>query len=88
MRISFDALRLIFALIALAAGGDHRPKQRGFAVYASSSRKRTLHQPLYSRYFRSHSIALIVRVTTVNAAAAASLAWAPKSPVDHGAHWT
>jgi hypothetical protein len=73
---------LIFRADRFGRGGDHTPfNQRGFAaVRFSSPQENFANQHSVTDTFANTSVPYIVRVTKVNAAAAASLAWAPKSP--------
>jgi Zn-dependent M28 family amino/carboxypeptidase len=73
---------LIFRADRFGRGGDHTPfNQRGFAaVRFSSPQENFANQHSVTDTFANTSVPYIVRVTKVNVAAAASLAWAPKSP--------
>jgi Zn-dependent M28 family amino/carboxypeptidase len=73
---------LIFRADRFGRGGDHTPfNQQGFAaVRFSSPQENFANQHSVTDTFANTSVPYIVRVTKVNAAAAASLAWAPKSP--------
>jgi hypothetical protein len=73
---------LIFPADRFGRGGDHTPfNQRGFAaVRFSSPQENFTNQHSVTDTFANTSVPYIVRVTKVNAAAAASLALAPKSP--------
>jgi hypothetical protein len=73
---------LIFRADRFGRGGDHTPfNQRGFAaVRFSSPQENFTNQHSVTDTFANTSVPYILRVTKLNAAAAASLALAPKSP--------
>lgn len=73
---------LMFRADRLGRGGDHTPfNQEGFAgVRFSSPQENYANQHSLTDTFANTSVPYIARVVRVNAAAAASLAWAPKSP--------
>jgi len=73
---------LMFRADRLGRGGDHTPfNQEGFAgVRFSSPQENYANQHSLTDTFANTSVPYITRVVKVNAAAAASLAWAPKSP--------
>ncbi|HEV2689100.1 MAG TPA: M20/M25/M40 family metallo-hydrolase [Bryobacteraceae bacterium] len=74
---------LMFRADRLGRGGDHTPfNQEGFAgVRFSSPQENFANQHSLTDTFANTSVPYIVRVVKVNAAAAASLAWAPKAPI-------
>jgi hypothetical protein len=74
---------LMFRADRFGRGGDHTPfNQEGFAgVRFSSPQENFANQHTVTDTFANTSVPYIVRVARVNAAAAASLAWAPKSPL-------
>ncbi len=74
---------LIFRSDRVARGGDHTPfNLEGFgAVRISSPEEDYSHQHTSSDTFEHTSPSYITRVTQVNGAVAAALAWAPRSPV-------
>jgi len=73
---------LMYRADRLGRGGDHTPfNQEGFAaVRFSSPQENFANQHSVTDTFANTSVPYIVRVVKMNAAAAASLAWAPKSP--------
>lgn len=73
---------LIFRSDRVARGGDHTPfNLEGFgAVRISSPEEDYSHQHTSSDTFEHTSPSYITRVTQVNGAVAAALAWAPRSP--------
>lgn len=73
---------LIFRADRFGRGGDHTPfNQEGFAaVRFSSPMEDYAHQHSVTDTFANTSSAYVARVTKVNAATAAALAWAPKPP--------
>lgn len=73
----------IFRADRFGRGGDHTPfNQEGFAaVRLSSPQEDFANQHTVTDTFAHTSVPYITRVTKVNGAAAASLAWAPKAPV-------
>jgi hypothetical protein len=74
---------LIFRADRFGRGGDHTPfNQEGYpAVRFSTPVENFANQHSITDTFANTSVTLAARITRVNAAAAASLAWAPKSPV-------
>jgi hypothetical protein len=74
---------LVFRADRIARGGDQTPFHlEGFgAVRLSSPQEDFSHEHTATDTFAHTSIPYIARVTRVNAAVAASLAWAPKAPV-------
>ncbi len=74
---------LMFRADRLGRGGDHTPfNQEGFAgIRFSSPQENFANQHSLTDTFANTSVPYIVRVSKVNAAVAASLAWAPKPPV-------
>jgi hypothetical protein len=74
---------LIFRADRVARGGDHTPfNLEGFgAVRLSSPQEDFSHEHTATDTLAYTSIPYIARVTRVNAAVAASLAWAPKAPM-------
>jgi hypothetical protein len=74
---------LIFRADRVARGGDHTPfSLEGFgAVRFSSPQEDFSHEHTATDTFEHTSVPYITRVTRVNAAVAASLAWAPKAPM-------
>src|SRR5437868_4057073 len=73
---------LMFRADRFGRGGDHTPfNQEGFAgVRFSSPEENYANQHSLTDTFANTSVPYIARVIKVNAAAAASLAWAPKAP--------
>jgi Peptidase family M28 len=73
---------LMFRADRFGRGGDHTPfNQEGFAgVRFSSPEENFANQHSLTDTFANTSVPYISRVTKVNAAVAASLAWAPKAP--------
>jgi hypothetical protein len=74
---------LVYRADRIARGGDHTPfSLEGFgAVRLSSPQEDFSHEHTATDTLAHASVPYIARVTKVNAAVAASLAWAPKSPV-------
>jgi len=74
---------LVFRSDRVARGGDHTPfNLEGFgAVRISSPEEDYSHQHTASDTFEHTSPSYITRVTQVNGAVAAALAWAPLAPV-------
>jgi hypothetical protein len=74
---------LIFRSDRIGRGGDHTPfNLEGFgAVRISSPEEDFSHQHTTSDTFEHTSPSYITRVTQMNGAVAASLAWAPRAPV-------
>ena len=74
---------LVFRSDRVARGGDHTPfNLEGFgAVRFSSPEENYSHEHTASDTFENTSPSYITRVTQVNGAVAAALAWAPRSPV-------
>jgi hypothetical protein len=74
---------LVFRSDRISRTGDHTPFHlEGFgAVRLSSPEEDFSHEHTATDTFDHTSVPYIARVTRVNAAAAASLAWAPKAPV-------
>ena len=74
---------LMFRADRFGRGGDHTPfNQEGFAaVRFSSPQENFANQHSLTDTFANTSVPYISRVVRVNAAAAASLAWAPKTPI-------
>jgi Zn-dependent M28 family amino/carboxypeptidase len=74
---------LMFRVDRIGRGGDHTPFHlEGFgAVRFSSPQENFSHEHTATDTFDHTSPGYITRVTQINGAAAASLAWAPKSPV-------
>jgi hypothetical protein len=72
----------VFRADRLGRGGDHTPfAQEGFgAVRFSSPQENLANEHSVTDTFANTSVPYIARVTRVNAAVAASLAWAPKAP--------
>jgi hypothetical protein len=72
----------VFRADRLGRGGDHTPfAQEGFgAVRFSSPQENLANEHSLTDTFANTSVPYIARVTRVNAAVAASLAWAPKAP--------
>jgi hypothetical protein len=72
----------VFRADRLGRGGDHTPfALEGFgAVRFSSPQENLANEHSLTDTFANTSVPYIARVTRVNAAAAASLAWAPKAP--------
>jgi hypothetical protein len=77
------AVDLIFRADRVARGGDHTPfNLEGFgAVRISSPEEDYSHQHTATDTFEFTSPSYIARVTQVNGAVAASLAWSPRSPL-------
>jgi hypothetical protein len=73
----------IFRADRFGRGGDHTPfSQEGFAaVRFSTPQENFANQHSITDTFANTSVPYITMVTKVNGAAAASLAWAPKTPV-------
>jgi hypothetical protein len=76
-------VNLIFRSDRVSRGGDHTPfNLEGFgAVRISSPQEDFSHQHTATDTFEHTSPSYITRVTQVNGAVAASLAWSPRSPV-------
>jgi hypothetical protein len=74
---------MVFRSDRVARGGDHTPfNLEGYgAVRISSPEEDYSHQHTSSDTFEHTSPSYITRVTQVNGAVAAALAWAPRSPV-------
>ena len=81
----FPSMRVdpVFRADRFGRGGDHTPfNQEGFAaVRFSSPQENFANQHSLTDTFANTSPEYVARVAKVNAAAAASLAWAPRSPV-------
>jgi Peptidase family M28 len=77
----------IFRADRFNRGGDHVPfLDEGFAaVRMTSAQEDFSHQHKATDTFEHASVPYIARVTKVNGAVAASLAWAPKAPATSGA---
>ena len=75
-------VNLVFRSDRVARGGDHTPfNLEGFgAVRISSPQEDFSHQHTASDTFEHTSPSYITRVTQMNGAVAASMAWAPRSP--------
>ncbi len=77
------AVDAVFRADRFGRGGDHTPfHEEGFAaVRVSSVEEDYSHQHTATDTFEHTSVPYIARVTRVNGAVAASLAWAPKAPL-------